>query len=95
MAAIEIVQPRPSYEVVSKAEGLWILPQAWKTPARAEMGWKLCAGRFPHLLGRASPAHRLHRPNNIVPRTGKPDKMTTRMTAEMNGGYQAGIATLR
>ena len=73
MAAIEIVQPRRSYEVVSAPEGLWILPQAWKTPARAEMGWKLCAGRFPHLLGRASPAHRLHRPNDIFTANTKPD----------------------
>ena len=73
MAAIEIVQPRRSDDVVSKLEGLWILPQAWETPAKAEMGWMLCAGRFPHLLGRASPAHRLHRPDNTFTPNTKPD----------------------
>ena len=73
MAAIEIVRPRRSCELVSEPEGLWILPQAWKTPARAEMDRKTCAGRFPHLLGRASPAHRLHRPNDIFTLNMKPD----------------------
>ena len=73
MAAIEIVQPQRSYEVVSEPEGMWILPQAWKTPARAETGWKPCAGRFPHLLGRASPAHTLHRPNDTFTPNTKPD----------------------
>jgi hypothetical protein len=44
MAEVEIVQPRPSHEVVSKAEGPWILPQAWKTPARVEMDQRRGAG---------------------------------------------------
>jgi hypothetical protein len=32
MGEVPIVQPRPFYEVVSGPEGLWIAPQAWKTP---------------------------------------------------------------
>ncbi len=95
MAEIQIVQPRPSYDVVSDRGGLWILPQAWKTPVPPRTDRKIWSGRFPHLLGRASPAHRLHRPGNMLPRTGKPDKMTTQMTAETNGGYQESVATLR
>jgi hypothetical protein len=95
MAEVEIVQPRPSYEVVSETDGPWILPQAWKTPARAEMGQRLWNRRFPHLLGRASPAHRLHGPNDNSPSKMKPDKMTTRTNAEMKGGCRASVATLR
>ncbi len=37
MAEIEIVDPRRSYEVVSDAERLWILPEPWKTPGGAEI----------------------------------------------------------
>jgi hypothetical protein len=32
MADLEIVDPERSYELVCDAGGLWILPQAWKTP---------------------------------------------------------------
>jgi hypothetical protein len=32
MGEVPIVQPRPFYEVVSEAGGLWIAPQVWKTP---------------------------------------------------------------
>ena len=63
MAELEIVDPGPSYEVVSDAERLWILPELWKTPGRprsiAASPW-----RFPQLLGRATPAHRLHSLDN-------------------------------
>jgi hypothetical protein len=95
MAEVKIVQPRPAYEVVSEAEGPWILPQAWKTPARAEMDRRLSSRRFPHLLGRAPPAHSLHEPNGNSPSKMKPDKMTTPTNAEMKGGYRASVATLR
>jgi hypothetical protein len=64
MADLEIVDPEPSYEVVFDAEGLWIPPQAWKTPWRPSTESKLWSRRFPHLLGRATPVHRLHRPDN-------------------------------
>ena len=38
MAEVEIVALRRSYEVVSDPGGLWILPELWKTPGRAETG---------------------------------------------------------
>ena len=96
MAEIGIVESRTAYEVVSEAEGPWILPQACKTPGRTEMGRKPRSRRFPHLLGRATPAHRLHRPNDNYPSgIAKPDKMTTQTNAETKGGYRASVATLR
>jgi hypothetical protein len=32
MREVEIVDPEPFYEVVFGPGGLWIAPQAWKTP---------------------------------------------------------------
>ena len=69
MAEVEIIQPRSSYAVVSDPGDPWILPQAWKTPSSTRTDRKLQSWRFPHLLGRASPAHRIHRPDDILPRT--------------------------
>jgi hypothetical protein len=64
MADLEIVDPERSYEVILDAGDLWIPPQAWKTPRALAAAPKLWSWRFPHLLGRAAPAHRLHRPDN-------------------------------
>jgi hypothetical protein len=64
VADLEIVDPERSYEVACDAEGLWIPPQAWKTPWRPSAKPKLWSRRFPHLLGWAAPPHRLHRPDN-------------------------------
>ena len=64
MDEVEIVNPERSCEVASRHGGPWILPQAWKTPRRASDRPKLGSRRFPHLLGRATPAHRLHGPDN-------------------------------
>jgi hypothetical protein len=58
-----IVQPRPSYEVVFDPEGLWIAPQVWKTPREGSDQSVPRSRRFPHLLGRATPAHTIHRPD--------------------------------
>ena len=64
MADPEIVDPERSYEVVLDAGGPWIPPQAWKTPRGLTDGPKLWNRRFPHLLGRTTPAHTIHRPDN-------------------------------
>ncbi len=64
MADVAIVDPERSCNVASAHGGPWILPQAWKTPRRASDGPKLGNRRFPHMLGRAAPAHRLHGPDN-------------------------------
>ena len=67
MADLEIAAPRRSHEVISDADGLWIPPQAWKTLRKTQMNRMLWSRRFPHLLGRATPAHRLHRPDDSSP----------------------------
>ena len=43
-------------------KGLWILPEIWKTPHASLTRFQILPGRFPHLLGRATPDHRLHSP---------------------------------
>jgi len=37
MAEVEIVAPGRTYEAVSEAGSLWILPEPWKTPGSPEM----------------------------------------------------------
>ena len=64
MDEVPIVQPRPFYEVVSDAGGPWIAPQTWKTPREPSVSPEPWSWRFPHLLGRATPAHTIHRPDD-------------------------------
>jgi hypothetical protein len=95
MAEVEIVQPRSSYEVVSDAEAYGSCRRHGKRLQRLKQTRNYGAGVSHTCLDGLRPPTRIHRPGNISLRTGKPDKMTTRMTAEMNGGYQASVATLR
>ena len=95
MAKAQIVRPRASCEVVPRAEAYGSCRMHGKRLQRFDQVGHVGPRRFPHLLGPASPAHRLHRPNDIRSRTEKPAKMTTQITAETNGGYQASVATLR
>ena len=58
MGEVEIGASRRSYEVVFEAEDLWILPEVWKTPGRAEMHRIHGAGVSHTSLDGASAAHK-------------------------------------
>ena len=61
---VEIAAPRRSYEIVSDAGSLWILPEPWKTPGSSEMD-RLVISAFPTAPWTAlRAAHRLHRLDN-------------------------------
>ena len=64
MDEVEIAAPRRSYEIVSDARSLWILPEPWKTPGSPEMD-RLVISAFPTTPWTAlRAAHRLNRLNN-------------------------------
>ncbi len=69
MDEIEIVQPRRSYEADSDPGGLWILPQAWKTPLGAEVEWEVCAGVSHTCLDGLRPTTGSTGPTTPSPRT--------------------------
>ena len=46
MAKVEITAPGRSYEAVSEAGSLWILPEPWKTPGSPEMD-RVIVSAFP------------------------------------------------
>ncbi len=61
---VEIAAPRRSYEIVSDAGSLGILPEPWKTPGGSEID-RLVISAFPTAPWTAlRAAHRLHRLDN-------------------------------
>jgi len=96
MAEVEIVNPGPSYAVVSDAGGLWILPEPWKTPSRPEND-RRAAPAFPTAPWTAqTPPTGSTGPTTALPlQPTEPDRMAPRTGAEMEGGYREDVAPLR
>ena len=95
MAKAQIVRPRASCEVVPRAEAYGSCRMHGKRLQRFDQVRHVGPGVSHTCLDRLRQPTGSTGPTTSSLRTGKPDKMTTRMTAEMNGGYQATVATLR
>lgn len=75
-------------------EGLWILPEPWKTPGRPEIDRHAVAGVSHRSLDGLRPPTGSTGPTAALSHQ-KPDKIPGEANAQMEGGSRASVATLR